>query len=43
MEPARRSADVVLTELRDMHDVLSAAVVAFDRLPMPSPLEGTRA
>jgi glucokinase len=42
MEPARRSGDVVLTELRDTHDVMSAAVVAFDRLPMPSALEETR-
>ena len=33
MEPARRSADVVLTELGTDHDVMSAAVVAFDRLP----------
>ena len=43
MEPARRSGDIVLTELRDVHDVMSAAVVAFDRLPMPSALEETRA
>jgi glucokinase len=36
MEPARRSADVVLTELGQIHDVMSGAVVAFDRLPMPA-------
>lgn len=39
MEPARRSADVVLTELGPIHDVMSGAVVAFDRLPMPAHLE----
>ena len=43
MEPARRSGDVVLTELAATHDVLSAAVVAFDRLPMPAALEETPA
>jgi glucokinase len=42
MEPARRSADVVLAELGEIHDVVSAAVVAFDRLPMPSHLEEAR-
>jgi glucokinase len=36
MGPARRSADVVLAELGPVHDVMSAAVVAFDRLPMPT-------
>ena len=39
MEPARRSADVVLAELGEIHDVVSAAVVAFDRLPMHPTLE----
>ncbi|MFL5685517.1 MAG: ROK family protein [Chloroflexota bacterium] len=39
MEPARRSADVVLTELGTNHDVMSAAVVAFERLPMPAYLQ----
>jgi glucokinase len=36
MEPARRSAEIVLAELGPIHDVVSAAVVAFDRLPVPS-------
>ena len=36
MEPARRSAEIVLTELGANHDVTSAAVVAFERLPMPT-------
>ena len=39
MEPARRSADIVLTELGTEHDVMSAAVVAFDRLPMTAHLQ----
>ena len=43
MEPARRSGEVVLTELGPIHDVMSAAVVAFDRLPMPAALEETPA
>jgi glucokinase len=34
MEPARRSAQIVLAELGAAHDVMSAAVVAFDRLPL---------
>jgi glucokinase len=46
MEPARRSAEIVLAELGPVHDVVSAAVVAFDRLPMPAStapdLEGAR-
>jgi len=43
MGPARRSADVVLAELGPDHDVMSAAVVAFDRLPKRAGLEGARA
>jgi glucokinase len=43
MEPARRSAEIVLTELGANHDVISAAVVAFERLPMPAALQEARA
>jgi glucokinase len=39
MEPARRSAKIVLTGLPEFHDVMSAAVVAFDRLLLPAGLE----
>jgi len=38
MGPARDSADIILTELGSDHDVMSAAVVAFERLPMPAQL-----
>ena len=41
MGPARGSAEVVLAELGAVHDVISAAVVAFDRLPMPADIEAT--
>jgi glucokinase len=34
MAPAAGAADVVLAELGDRHDVISAAVVAFDRLEL---------
>ncbi len=34
MGPARTSADIVLAGLGTSHDVMSAAVVAFERLPM---------
>jgi glucokinase len=32
--PAARSADIVLAELGERHDVMSGAVVAFDRLAL---------
>ena len=37
--PAARSADVVLAELGEVQDVMSRAVVAFYRLPMPIAME----
>jgi glucokinase len=40
--PAARSADVVLAELGEVHDVMSGAVVAFYRLPMPTVAEEVR-
>lgn len=41
--PAARSADVVLAELGEVHDVMSGAVVAFYRLPMPIVMEDVSA
>jgi glucokinase len=34
MAPAANSAEIVLAELGEIHDVMSGAVVAFDRLPL---------